>query len=305
MSEPETLERYLDDFGVLLVDAAASDAVRRRRRRRMLAPALTGALAASVALAVLIVGGPGERLDPLAEARAALAPPGEIVYMQVTSRPVGGSSRDGQTTEQWSTTDPLRWRMVYTVARPPTGLPRAIRNRLFWGRVEESYGGGVRRTYGPGNDRVLAVSGHRDDDPGTRLPAILGAGSGDPRADLRAMLFDGTVRDLGEQTVGGRRVRRFVSERRRDGRRDPLMVLRLVYDVDPSTFEPLQATFSHRIVRRGSARTVATLRMHVDEYRRIALDATTSALLKIKTTPRTKVFWTTVQKQRAGIARRP
>ena len=83
MNDSERLERYLDDFGARLPTARRRAAAAPRRRRYALATAV--ALAA-IGVATLGLCASGERLDPIAEARAALAPPGDIVYMKITSQ---------------------------------------------------------------------------------------------------------------------------------------------------------------------------------------------------------------------------
>ena len=107
MTEPQDLDRYIDDFGRRL--GAAAPAPPRVARLGLVAGMLAG-VAAAVGAAVLLATS-GERLDPVAEAQAALAAPGEIVHMRITSTfvaPGVGSVPPPQTTEQWYAPDPPR-----------------------------------------------------------------------------------------------------------------------------------------------------------------------------------------------------
>lgn len=305
MSDPRRLERYLDDFGAQLVSAAARPQRGRwSQRRRPLAVVLAATVAAIVAI---VLTAPGERsFDPVAEARAALAPPGEIVYMKITSThsaPGASSVPPPQTTEQWSALDPPRWRFVQHLPRSGSRVASITVGRRFVrlsGRAELSYAGGVVRNYLAEPDTLRVTRGYRDSDVGARPPFALGQGSGDPSVDLRSMLLQGTVSDKGEQQLRGRKVHRFVIEQRRDSANDPPTVRRMVYDVDPQTFAPIEGRFSLTFGQPGVPARITT-RMHVDAYRRIPLTATTSTLLQIKTTPQTKTTYDTAQKLRARV----
>ncbi len=297
MTDPERLERYLDDFGERLGSAAAAALAARgrpRSRPRRVVLALCGCAVAAVVVAV-VLGAGGQRLDPVAEARAALGAPGEIVYMKITSEttaPTSNTVPPPRTTEQWSALDPLRWRYVQTI--PRRGGMGDIQGQIV-GRVEISYGDGVLRNYIAARDTLTATSGYRDDEPAARLPSLLGLGGGDPQADLRSMLTDAEVTDAGEQRIGGRTVRRFVSVRQRAEARSRL---RMVLDVDPVTFAPLQGTISHSF--HGDAPRAVT-HLRVDDYRRIALTGSTRRLLEIQTTPRTRVTQDTAAEQRERV----
>lgn len=302
MTDPGRLERYLDDFGAQLVSAAAKPQRGRwLRRRRPLAVVLAATVAAGVAI---VLAAPGERsFDPVAEARAALAPPGEIVYMKITSThiaPGANSVPPPQTTEQWSALDPPRWRFVQHLPSSGSRVGSIVGRRFvpLSGRQELSYAHGVTRSYLGERDTLHVTRGYRDSDPGTRLPSVLGQGSGDPSVDLRSMLLQGEVSDMGEQQLRGRTVRRFVIEQRRSSANDPPTVRRMVYDVDPRTFAPVEGRFSLTLGRPGLPARITT-RMHVDAYRRIPLTATTEKLLQIKSTPQTQSTFDTAQRLRA------
>ena len=300
MSDRERLDRYLDDFGGRLAGAPPA-----RRRPRRIIVAICGAAMTAV-LAALVLSASGERLDPVAEARAALAPAGDIVYMKITSKhhsPTANSVPPPRTAELWSARDPLRWRFVETIPRPSRragGMADA--SGPIFGRSELSYGEGEQRAYLAERDVLTVTTGYGDGSSAARIPSLLGAGAGDPQSDLRAMLADGKVTDEGERQVGGRTIRRFVSVRRRDAANDPAIVWRLVYDVDPDTFAPLEGRISLRFPGREPAPRITTV-MHVDAYERIPLDATTAKLLEIRTTPRTRVVTRTARQLRERAAR--
>ncbi|MGH2920022.1 MAG: hypothetical protein ACRDLS_15685, partial [Solirubrobacteraceae bacterium] len=219
MSDPERLERYLQDFGARLSGAAATaPRARNRRRRRATAFAITVTVAAVVLVALAASG--ERRLDPVAEARAALAPRGDIVYMKITSThrsPGANSVPPPQTTEQWSALDPPRWRFVQQLPRSGSRVGGGVGRRFvaLAGRRELSYANGVTRSYLAEQDALHVTRGYRDREAAARLPSVLGQGSGDPTVDLRSLLLDGTVTDRGEQQLRGRTVRRFVIEQRR------------------------------------------------------------------------------------------
>lgn len=282
MSDPERLGGYLDDFGERLSGAASAS--RRRSRLIVLGLATGGVVAVIIAV---VLGATGERLDPVAEARAALASPGEIIYMKITSTTTAttsGTEPGPRTTEQWSALDPLRWRYVQSIppASPRQGAMGDSREPIF-GRMELSYGHGVLRHYLTERNSLTVTTGYRDDEPDARMPSLLGQGSGDPQGDLRSMLSDAEVSDEGEQRVDGKTVRRFVSVRQRP---ETQSRLRLVLDVDPATFAPLQGSVSLSFDGEG-VRVVDYL--HVDDYRRLPLNARTERLLEIDAAPETTV----------------
>ena len=301
MNEPQDLDRYIDDFGRRLGGAAPA---RPRVARRGLAAGALAGVAAAAGVAVLLATS-GDRLDPVAEAQAALAAPGEIVHMRITSTfvaPGVGSVPPPQTTEQWYAPDPPRWRFVQTI--PPRkagqgGVGDA--HGFITGREEFSYAHGVQRTYIAERDTLTVNRGYSDNGAAAHVPSPLGPGSGDLQTDLRAMLAGGEVTDEGEVQVGGRTLRRLVSTdpgpaaKSRGG-----LGRRLVYDVDPQTFAPVQAMLT--LTARPNALRL-TMRMHVDAYERIPLTAATAEVLRIETTPRTKVIVNTAAQLRARAER--
>ena len=298
MSDSERLGGYLDDFGERLT--AAAGASPSRRRPRVLVVGMAAGAVAAVIVAVAL-GATGEQLDPVAEARAALALPGEIIYMKITTittSTTSGTVPAPRTTEQWSAVDPLRWRYVQSIphASARQGAMGDSRGPIF-GRMELSYGNGVLRHYLAARNSLTVTTGYRDDEPDAGMPSLVGQGGGDPQGDLRSMLSNAEVRDEGEQRVGGRTVRRFVSVRQRP---ETHSRLRLVLDVDPATFAPLQGSVSLSFDGEG-VRVVDHL--HVDDYRRISLNERTKQLLEIDTAPDTTVTRDSIQALRDRVTR--
>ena len=281
-------ERYLDGFGERL--AAVSD-----RRRRGFTPALRrpatlvviGAVVVA-AVGIVVTSGGGE-LDPVARADAALAPSGRIIHVKFETRFValpGASAPRPQSLELWSAGEPLRWRIrqVFDArTRDNTGRQR--------GPEEYAYADGVGRNYRVLRDRLRVTKGV----PSKRAPSPIPI---DPERDIRPLLQQGKFRDGGVRTVDGRRVRRLISEtttaKGKLGRR-------VVYDVDADTFEPVAGEIrltAHGHTRRADGKLVpqaitSTALFRVVVYERLPDDAAHAGLLRITTTPRTKVTTTT------------
>ncbi len=125
----KNLDAYLEEFGDRLRAATAApvaDAPQRVLRRRGLTVTAAGALLAGVMVVagVLLGSGPaGDRLDIVSAARAALAPPGEIVHMLITTFFRDSRGTRSTSTEQWSAADPPRWRLIEVI--PPAGSPNS------------------------------------------------------------------------------------------------------------------------------------------------------------------------------------
>jgi hypothetical protein len=297
--EPDShLKDYLDEYGRRLHAAAAAadgDGVGavapRRAPQRMIRWGASGLVAASVGAWLLFAATPGERLDVVSEARAALAPPGEVVHMIVTTSLADAAGTRSSTVEQWSATDPSRWRLVQML--PPAdagmGVMQDSEGNVIEGRQEFAYANGEQRVYYAQRDVLEINQGFRlsDDGPAARFPAILGEGA----EDLRAALDSGNVRDEGVHVVDGRTARRLVSEKG-----DGVNLRRWIYDVDPETFAPIQAELEFGGPFEGAERIRAQLR--VDTFERIPLNDETAKLLTISTTPNTKVTVRTAEEMR-------
>ena len=141
---------------------------------------------------------------------------------------------------------------------------------------ETAYRNGRRRFY---DERRAVVTIWRDANGGGRASA--GLIGGDPATDLRAELGKGGVRDHGVVTVDGREVRRRV----RDSPRSEGLGRRLVYYVDPNTFEPVGGHFG--LLRPGGKYSRGP-EFKVTLYERVRFD---ERLLEFEKTPDTKYVW--------------
>jgi hypothetical protein len=233
------------------------------------------ACAAAIVLMSMLPGTAGTRaVDVVAQAQAALAPAGEIVHMTVTTTISDGPTNTSRATEQWSATDPDRWRMVQTIEPSSTGTVRDRFGGVVLGREEFSYDGGVLRRFLADQNILDVLSA--SDPQGSGIPGLLNGA--DPVTELRAALASGTVTDEGEQQSGGRTVRRIVTVRRagRNARH-------FTYDVDPQTYAPVQGQLTSPEIAG------VIYRFHVDSYERLALTPRSSRLLTIATNAATKV----------------
>lgn len=273
------LDRYLDRFGRTLEEAAhAADATPARRRRRLLV-LLAGpvALAAITAVLLLLPGGQTtRRLDVIAEARAALQPQaGQLTHLVVRQRIAPTPGRRGSvtappiTSEQWSATGPVRWRITYinpSNVRPHPG-----------DRVESAYADGVEEDYDRRRNRLRRVTGlgvHS-------APAAYPLGT-DPVATLRSMLAQGKLRDAGTTKIGDRDVRRFLGSRtRRFG--DVVARGSVEYFVDPQTFAPVRARFQPPLPQPVNERLFVVLDFQT--FERLPLTAESAELLEIHPDP--------------------
>ena len=273
------LDRYLDHFGENLAGAEPP----RRRRTPVLGVVAVVACVAAVLFGLGLTDSPaGRALDAVAEARAALTPPGEVVHLKITARTtgeginVGVQPRGPNTTEQWTAVEPPRWRVVQTSRTPVGGLTD---------RTQFSYAGGAQSFYSERRNELTRSEGYSDQGPAAEPVAPLG---GDPENDLRSLLASGRVRDTGLVQTRGRQVRRLTSERD-----SAIETTTFAYDVDPSSFAPVAGTLTVRFHRkRGNGTTDRyTLRTTfiVNRYERLPLNSATEKLLVIPTKPDTDI----------------
>jgi YD repeat-containing protein len=284
------LQNYFDEYGRSLHAVADADVpAARRAPRRLIALGASGLAVAAIVAWLLSGAAPGNRLDVVSEARAALAPAGEIVHMVVTTSLLDAAGTRSSTVEQWSAADPPRWRLVQTL--PPAGARLGVmydsEGNVVEGRQEFAYADGEQRAYFAERDVLEINQGFSGDGPAAAFPSILGEGA----EDLRGALDSGRVRDEGELVLDGRTVRRLVSERG-----DGMALRRWTYDVDPKTFAPIQAELEFGVPFAGAERIRAHL--VVDKFERIPLNDETEQLLTIATTPNTKVTVRTAEDMR-------
>lgn len=246
----DAYEQFLDDFGRQLERAAAAEPAPRRPRLR-LTIATAGVTAMATAILAVALLGPSDNqgLDVLAEARAALAPGGEILHTVVRQSielPRGHPRwmrtwTGGQEIEQWSTSTPRRWR---TRIVPRGGGTYVAGDAALSGPFEIAYADGLETTNASGRGGVIVRPLAPAHSAG-RAPGQLPGGEPDPVAAIRAFLARGTLKDRGAATVDGRHLRRLTGSVRVAGD----VWLRLECFIDPATFVPAVA----RIQRIGSA----------------------------------------------------
>lgn len=300
-AEPEErYQRYIEDFGRRLGQAAAIHA-RRRRRRGPLAVGAATATAAAIVGAVLLVGsGGGGGLDVVARARAALAPGDRIVHlvMSTSTEPLCHPNKEFHacvvpqhgTVEQWSTAHPYR------------GHTRAVLHGPLDFRFETAYGNGRFESY-DARKNVLRFNHTKTGTGATGLPGGFGFFHGNPAAAVRRMLAQGVLHDAGTAQFDGQTVRRLQGTKTDDQG----VVSHIVYDVDPDTFAPVDGSFTikqqvvevprsslPKLPQKGSDNVKVhaggfVQRFKVHTYEHIPLTPKTAELLTIKTNPETKV----------------
>jgi hypothetical protein len=274
----------MNEFGRRLEEAAA---VPRRRRPRVLllaGPAVGAALVLTALLLLLPGGSTTRRLDVVAEARAALASQDDRLVHLVVAQHVEAahpradfhSAIPPVTTEQWSATAPVRWRVAYV---NPPGVVRHGNQP-----VEVAYADGVEEEYHPDTNTLRRTTGTG----AHSAPAAFPLGT-DPVAQLRALLARGELHDAGATTIGGRDVRRLVGVRTREFN-GKIATGRIEYDVDPTTYAPVRARIEPAFPIRESDRIVAVLDFR--RFERLPLTAQSVAALKIHPKPGVRVHTT-------------
>jgi len=273
-------DRLLEDFGRELDGGAARHAATRRNRRSASAAAL--ALAGFGAGVLLLIGaGSRAQLDPVAQARAALAPAGQIVHLVTTTHietkghPGGGAT---STSAQWSASDPPRWRVAFSIPTPtttPHGKPVGNLDGLVTGPMQISYGEGTEENYSQQPNTLEVTSGLRDDGSHAAPHGPLGV---EPVATVRSLLAAGKLHDAGRGTVNGRAVRRLVGAEPR-GSNPPWPV---EYDVNPRTDAPVRVRIEAPRAAQPAGIGVPVIVLDIDSYQRLPLNSSTASLLKIQ-----------------------
>lgn len=302
-------DRHLDDFGRALSAVAPEPRPARRRLRFALA---TGALAAAGIAAAVVLSPAGGRLDVVAEARAALGTPGDILNYSVQfeggmvpkdpakARSAADRARHARATqcrsgppEVWQTTSgETRWRANWPAA--PCAIMLSA-GHAFSGRSETAYAPGALVTYDPEGNWLQTET-----DPPASASAppqfyddgLIGRShERDPASQIRSLLTAGRLHDAGEVTVDGRRLRRFVAKLPAPGTRgaNPPGPPTIEYQVDATTFAPvtLSRTFRQRTRVLGTAthtpHQVRTFRYTATflRYRHLPLTPANERLLEV------------------------
>jgi hypothetical protein len=277
-------ERLFEDFGQMLREAEASPTRRRRRRpprAAVAALALAGVLAGTV---LLTAAGGGGRLDVLAQAKAALAPRGQVLHLVTTSHMemrggsqseiVGPEAEDNtpRVTERWSAAEPTRWRIAATV-------PFVSADGAHPEATQLAYAGGTEELYLQALNRLQITSGVSED--GARVNLHDGALGADPVARIHTMLEAGQLHDAGRGTVGGHAVERLLGEELGSPPGGSPVPWPVEYDVDPNTYAPVRLTVEEVGTRLAGNTGTPTQVVEVDTYEQLPLNETTLALLSI------------------------
>jgi hypothetical protein len=275
-------DRLREDFRQQLQEAATREASGRRPRWH----AATGALVlAGTAVGTLMLtgAGTGGRLDILAQAKAALSPAGHVVHLVTTSHMEmrGGSQAEivgpeaeenaHRIAEQWSTSEPTRWRVATTVP-----IVTAHGTSTSTGSVQLSYSNGTEELYVQPLDTLTIRTGVSEDNSRTRMPDELGV---EPVPRIRSMLEDGQLHDIGSGTVDGHTVQRLVGDEPQ-GANPPQPI---EYDIDPETYAPVRFTIEEvGKILPGNSGTPTQI-IDVNTYEELPLNETTASLLSIHT----------------------
>jgi hypothetical protein len=285
------------------------------------------AAAVAISLQVGSRGDGLPRIDAVAQARAALLPPDAIAHYTVALSREPEEGRGGARfadcnagpLEVWRATEPTRWRAV----QPVSADPRCGTLDLSQGlgpvtapRFEVAYADGRTQMYVPGRDIMLVIDDGNDAAAGERrAPSTAAAAASiqffatppdrrpgreappepfvdnrppDLISDIEQLLAAGTLRDAGETTRDGRRVRVLTGE----SRRGDWVRTRIEYVVDARTFAPISATSTSTM--QDSDATASTTAVF-GGYERIPLTRDNAALLEIEVEPGTEIVRRTIE----------
>jgi hypothetical protein len=280
--DDDPLDRYMDAFGDRLrhTTTTTSESAKRRgpRVRWLAGPIVTGALAITALLLLLPGGSTTRRLDVIAEARAALQPQdGRLIHLVVRQhvvdphRPGFHVTAPPVTTEQWSATDPVRWRMAWV--QPDNVAHNGGKP------IEIAYADSAEETYYPRSNRLLRVTGLGR----FSAPAAYPLGT-DPVATLRSMLATSRLHDDGAAAIDGRPVRRLTGTRSRTFDKGRVTVP-VVYYVDPTSFAPVRARLGVPMPADAGGGVPLTVVLDFHRFEQLPLTAANAELLKIHPRP--------------------
>jgi hypothetical protein len=292
--------RFLGDFGEQL-EHGRRRAWQLRSRRRVTTGGL--ALAAITAVGIALAGTSGGRVDVVADAEAALAPPGQLLHIVTTSRlemrgaahtEVTGHDAESlgwnqpRTAEEWSASMPTRWRIATTIptATAKGSMPAAPLQCAYSNDSEATYNQGFQVKE---LDIVPVAKGQDEASEESPCTDQTSRGLGtEPEEHIDSLLEAGQLQPAGTSTVNGRVVLRLTGEQTEskleaasDSSIPPWPV---EYDVDPETYAPVR--FTVEMVGTNTFGNAGTLTevTEVTAYEQLPLNESTSSLLDIKTT---------------------
>jgi hypothetical protein len=277
--------RLLDGFGQMLQEAETRTAGAQHGHRRAAAGALAlAAIATAIGTVMLTGAGSGGRLDIMAQAEAALEPPGQVVHLITTSRMEmrGGSQAEivgpeaGDNTprveERWSASQPARWRLVATV-------PFVTAQGTHPEQVQRSFVGGVEEVYLQSLNTLDITTGMSEDS--TRVSLRDGPLGVDPAARIRSMLEAGQLHNVGSGSVDGHTVERLVGDELGPPLGSRHLPWPVEYDVDANTYIPVRFTVEEAGMSFPGNTGTPTQVVEVNAYEQLPLNETTVSLLSI------------------------
>ena len=292
-------ERFLEQMGAQLDQAASRRASQLRRRRRVATGGL--ALCAVVAGVALVIGGSTGRVDVVAQAEAALAPTGQVLRLVTVSQlemrggthaEITGSEAESlgwnkpRTAEQWSGSDPTRWRIATTT---PTATSAGSATAA---PIQCAYSAGSEETYDQGlqtNEVVIVPVSSGQDESSQESPCTTQVSGGlgtQPVAHIHTMLASGALKAAGTATVNGHEVLRLTGQETRPqvSGAGPAASWPVEYDVNPETYAPVR--FIVEMVGADALGNAGTLTevTEVTGYEELPLTEATAGLLSLKTT---------------------
>ncbi len=292
-------ERFLEQMGAQLDQAASRRASQLRRRRRVATGVL--ALCAVVAGFALVIGGSTGRVDVVAQAEAALAPTGQVLRLVTVSQlemrsgthaEITGSEAESlgwnkpRTAEQWSASDPTRWRIATTI---PTSTSAGSATAA---PIQCAYSAGSEAIYDQGlqtNEVVIVPVSSGQDESSQQSPCTTQVSGGlgtQPVAHIHAMLESGMLKAAGKATVNGHEVLRLKGQETRPqvSGAGPAPSWPVEYDVNPETYAPVRLTVE--MVGADALGNAGTLTetTEVTGYGELPLTEASTGLLSLQTT---------------------
>jgi hypothetical protein len=275
--------------------------------------------------------GPGlPKLDAVAQARAALLPPDAIAHYTValSRNPEEGPADpryadcNAGPMKVWRASDPRRWRAVQPVSDNPAcgtmDLSQGM-GPVIAPRFEVSYTEEQTAFYVPGRDVMLVITGHDkgvyDDSSAASMAASIQLFATPPQrsidrreakraaefvdnrppdmiSDIEQKLAAGELRDQGQTTREGRRVRVLTGETERSDGKNVFSRTRIEYVVDAETFAPVSATTTTTNTDSGATDSTTA---RFGDYEQIPLTRDSAKLLKIDAKPGTQVIERTIE----------
>jgi hypothetical protein len=305
--------------------------LRRMALAGIVASLLAAVTAISLDVAPPSGGGPGlPKLDAVAQARAALLPPNAIAHYTVAlSRKPEEGPADPRYTDcnagpmkVWRASDPRRWRAVQPVSDNPACGTIDLSQRMgpvIAPRFEVSYTEEQTAFYVPGRDVMLVITGHDkgmyDDSSAASMAAsiqlfatppdrsidrkeakqaaeFVGNRPPDMISDIEQKLAADELREQGETTREGRRVRVLTGETERSDGKNVFSRTRIEYVVDAQTFAPVSATTTTTNTDSGATDSTTA---RFGDYEQIPLTRDSAKLLKIDAKPGTQMIERTIE----------